>query len=97
MWGSGDSTFVDSARNLLAHALALDVGGWLRGPSGEINTFVTHKEFLAEGHVPGGARLVPPRASEPAAWHADAFEYSLLLTCSRYILFRSKLTRLSRK
>lgn len=29
LWGSGDSNWVDSQRNLLAHTLGLDVEGWL--------------------------------------------------------------------
>ena len=37
LWGSGDSNWVDSQRNLLAHVLGLDIEGWLVP-----NDFVLH-------------------------------------------------------
>ena len=73
LWGSGDSNWMDSQRNLLAHVLALDIEGWLLPTD-----FVVH----GKSNDMRGARPHPRQEAHPAvgqaesAWGAGGWAYA---------------------
>jgi hypothetical protein len=72
LWGSGDSNWVDSQRNLLAHILGLDVEGWLVPADfvlhGKSNDMPGARWAARSSEHPGGAGVAGAWGAEGYSW-----------------------------
>jgi hypothetical protein len=88
VWGAGDSNWMDTQRNLLAHVLALDLDGWLMEEAVD--------DFVLNGRTNDmkGARYQPRSPHHPSAdtasplWPAEGAAWAAQLPDGRWAMGR---------